>query len=652
MDKKYLILLFLATIVFGRMVIFPTPFTDTVMTGGDHNAHIHKIQFLKDNGAQFWDSYWYGGTPLTRFYPPLAYYIASLVPLDEINAYNLSFMLFFALTPVAFYFLLKEFKLSLKKMMLATALFSFTMYYNSIVFFGQYPTIVSIFFSLLFLKFFIRSLNRDTYLNGAIAAVFLGITAVTHLLATVMIVILSLVYLASVFYVKRDCKRMLGSILAYPLGFLVSAFWTFPFLWELKYSFFESGSPQYAGFLSSVPVAGILRIYSGLSINLIAILIALLGSALLLAGILKNMKKDVESIFLSASTVLFLGAYFIIYFLMHSFSFDPTRFIVLWPIPFSIMLAKLWDDRILKWLVAVLLVSQIVLFFGTPMPMSNSWTQYQTSLSGLAHDGRVAIEPEELLYLTPEYIPAASGFEGAYGNLYMGLTPARAKFIEQNRLFRCFDNIPLSEKLLSFDVFSRQYQKIVPCRLSNPDYKEFFTEQYVRYVVVDKAYPYLSSIFENDSEFSKVKETEVYSIYRFNRDISDIDGISGTIEKTANSISLRLYSPDAENVHIRISESWYPYWKSNDIDIGPDENGYISFIVPEINGEKDITIVVREPWYVNASLWASIISAAGLLVYIASVKGLFRGGWPAPLARAGNRPSRKSRNSSRRTRKT
>jgi len=617
MDKKHLILMLLLVTIFGRLIVFPMPFTNNLITGNDHGAHIHKIQIIKTYGDIFWDPFWYAGTPLTRFYPPLSFYIASLIPFNEIDAYLTAFILFFALTPVVFYYLLKEFKLSLKQRVIALLLFSFTMYYNSAVFFGQYPTIVSVFFSILFLKFFIRGIRNKGYLDLLVSGLFLGLTALTHELATIMIVFLSLVYLLSFYYIKRDKKKLLKSAIPYVAGFLVSAFWSLPFLLERSYSFFESGSPTYAGLLGSIPFTGILRLYAGLSINFISILIAVLASVLLLFALIKNFKKDVESLFLFLSTFLFLAAYFVVYFFASLFVFDPTRFIVLWPIPFSIIIAKLWNQGIFKWLILALLITQLVLFFGTPMPMSSSWVDYKDSLSGLENAGRVTIQPEELLYIVSNYVPALNGFEEAYGNLDMGLTSSRASFIEKNRLFKCFEAIPLSSKIFSLDVFSRQYQAAVPCKLYNDDYKNFFKLEYVKYVVVNKKHAEVSSIFENNPDFSKVKEGDSYSIYSFNQNISYVDsGLKSSFVKDTNSITVRLYSDQLlTNVPVRLSESWYPYWKSKDVQIKPDENGFISFTVPGVNGEKEIRIELETPWYVDISKYISIVSVLLILVY-------------------------------------
>ena len=615
MDKKYLILIILAFVIVARLVLFPVPFTGNVITGNDHGAHIHKIQFIKEHGSLFWDSYWYAGTPLTRFYPPLAFYVASLIPFNEIDSYNIAFMLFFALTPVIFYYLLREFRLAFKEKIIALLLFSFTMYYNSAVFFGQYPTMVSVFFSIIFLIFFIRGIKGGKHLDLCLAGLCLGLTAATHELVTIMAALVSLFYLASHYYVKRG--RVLKLFSPYAIGLAVSAFWVVPFLIERAYSFFESGSPTYIGLLGSLPVVGVLRLYGGMGINLLSIAAAGLVSLLLIVALVKSLRKNVESLFLFSTTAFFLVAYFLTYLFAPAFLFDPTRFIVLWPIPFSMILARLWKVKIVKWALPLLIVYQMVLFFGTPMPVSNSWTAYQDSLAGLEKSGRVTIQPEELLYITADYIPGLSGFEEAYGNLDMGLTSNRGKFIEENRLFKCYDSIPLSQKAYSLDIFTREYAKEVPCRLYAKDYKDFFSLEFVRYVVVDKTHSEITSIFDSDLAFSRVKESSAYVVYRFNWNISYVDSrLAADVQKDFDSIILKFKSDGLEeHVPVRLSESWYPYWHSDEVQVKPDSNGFISFELPSINREKEVKITLEEPWYTSASTWASVLSILAIAVY-------------------------------------
>jgi hypothetical protein len=92
--------------------------------------------------------------------------------------------------------------------------------------------------------------------------------------------------------------------------------------------------------------------------------------------------------------------------------------------------------------------------------------------------------------------------------------------------------------------------------------------------------------------------------------------LKSSFVKDTNSITVRLYSDQLlTNVPVRLSESWYPYWKSKDVQIKPDENGFISFTVPGVNGEKEIRIELETPWYVDISKYISIVSVLLILVY-------------------------------------
>jgi hypothetical protein len=88
-------------------------------------------------------------------------------------------------------------------------------------------------------------------------------------------------------------------------------------------------------------------------------------------------------------------------------------------------------------------------------------------------------------------------------------------------------------------------------------------------------------------------------------------------KKELNKILIYLHSDSIKNnVSVRLSEGWYPLWKSDDVTIKEDEFGYISFEVPQINGEKIISINFVKPYYYEVGKLISLVSLVVLSIFL------------------------------------
>src|SRR3989344_2836367 len=239
LKKTNLTIAVLALCVLARLFIAPLPINSDLTTGADHGIYLHRINVLKTTGEIQWDPTMYAGLPFLRYYPPASFYLAALTPLDEVLAYKLWFTLALALAPLAFWWMLREFRvLDEKQQLVATGIFSLTMYFNAFAFFGQYPSIVSLVPAFLFIKFFVRAVNTDDKKSMAIAGLALAATILVNQIVSFMAFAISAVYALSFYWQAAGRSRIArNTLFSWLPGIAVSAFWLVPTLVESGNSF-------------------------------------------------------------------------------------------------------------------------------------------------------------------------------------------------------------------------------------------------------------------------------------------------------------------------------------------------------------------------------------------------------------------------------
>lgn len=627
--KHKLIIIVLLFCILARFYIFPSLFDENLPFGTNQGNYLHYIDALRTKGVGDWDYSWSAGFPLLTFYPPLSMQMAASLQtiIGTISAFKLVFGLFFALTPLAFYYLLNEFKLKRKEKIVALLLFSFTFYFNAIIAVGmQFALVVSTVFGILFFKFFIRAIKNQRFGNIFLSSVLLGATVLSHSTVTLVFGLLSIFYLLSSLWVKWDMRKIRAAVIICASGFLISAAWAFPFLLESSQnSVFElSRSP-----LTVIPFVSIAILY-GYYVNFASILIGGAASLLLLWCLKKEFeipfKKDVDSTFLKTSVILTFVLYVIIYVgFPQYFPIKSDRFINIWIIPFSILFARGIDKKIIKYLVMFLVISQIVLFIGTTIQTGNDYSRYPEGMALLSgSEGRVTFQPQDsgidlmTLYLAPKY-----SIEMTMGDTGPTVSPRRAALVGNNiSIFDCSARRSLNEQILSLDIFSRRsLVYLSECKPMSVDYKRIFDYQHTAFVVADKRYPSVVETFGKDSDFRQVKELSNVVIFEYLKQkpyIEASQNIMVSYKKEPNRISIFLKSDTAkEDAIVRLSEGWYPLWKSDEVEISQDEYGYMTFIVPQLAGEKTIVLEYVKPFYYDLGKAVSIASLAVLVSLLA-----------------------------------
>jgi len=212
-------------------------------TGGDMGAHVLGPAYLRDvllpqGRVLGWSQLWFAGFPAFYFYFPLPSLV--IVALDLVLPYGVAFKIVTVLgligTPPAAYYLARSLRLGRTISVVAAAagvvfvfMESFTIYGANIAstLAGEFSFSWSFAFSLLYLGNLIRGLREDRrYLVWA--AVFLGLTALCHIITTIVVVFASV----PVLFWKRGWK----TILVWAGGFALAGFWALPLLMRIGYT--------------------------------------------------------------------------------------------------------------------------------------------------------------------------------------------------------------------------------------------------------------------------------------------------------------------------------------------------------------------------------------------------------------------------------
>jgi uncharacterized membrane protein len=181
--------------------------SSTTPTGGDMGAHVLGPAYLRDvllpqGRVLGWSQSWFAGFPAFYFYFPLP--SLAIVFLDFFLPYGVAFKIVTVLgllaTPPAAYYLARSLRLGRMVSLVAAAsgvvfvfMESFTIYGANIAstLAGEFSFSWSFAFSLLYLGHLIRGL-RDDRRHLVWAALFLALTALSHIITTIVIVLASI----------------------------------------------------------------------------------------------------------------------------------------------------------------------------------------------------------------------------------------------------------------------------------------------------------------------------------------------------------------------------------------------------------------------------------------------------------------------------
>ncbi|MEE8405930.1 MAG: hypothetical protein V3S32_02145, partial [Acidimicrobiia bacterium] len=213
-------------------------FTATTPTGGDMGAHVFGPAYLRDNllpegRILGWSNDWFAGFPAFYFYFPLP--SLTIVAFDLLLPYGVAFKLVTVLgllaLPPAIYFHTRAMRLNRHVALIAAGagvvfafLESFSIYGGNVAstLAGEFSYSWSFALSLVFLGLLMKAV-RDDRRYAKWAALALALTALSHVLTTIVVVFASLFVLAW----KKGFWRTLT---VWVWGFAIAAFWALPLL--------------------------------------------------------------------------------------------------------------------------------------------------------------------------------------------------------------------------------------------------------------------------------------------------------------------------------------------------------------------------------------------------------------------------------------
>jgi len=247
-QKVFVILVFV--FIFGYLISqvpWGLIFADTMVGGGDTGSHNYIVYYAHEifPKIKWWSPDWYAGFPFLYFYPPLLYYITTLlsytIPLNI--AFKLITLLGTFLLPITIFFCLSflNFKFpipSLGALLSLSYLFleKFSIYGGNIpsTLSGEFSYSFSFALFFLFIGLLVKGIKENRYLIPNIF--ILSLMVLSHPFPVIVAVLFAMIiFLQSM--VKKEAKRVflyLAKVFGFAFG--LTAFWSLPFLGLLSYT--------------------------------------------------------------------------------------------------------------------------------------------------------------------------------------------------------------------------------------------------------------------------------------------------------------------------------------------------------------------------------------------------------------------------------
>lgn len=217
---------------------------NTTVSGGDMGSHIYRPFYLQKIFPllRWWSPDWYSGFPFLYFYPPLIFWVSTLlgylIPISI--AFKIVIFSVVLIYPVSGYLCFKLLGLKYPIPQLA-AVFSlslmffekFTIYGGNLpsLLSGQFSHTASIGFLLIFIGLIYKNITENKYFTWTI----LTGTAIilTHPVSGILFILISPVFI----FQGEKIRRSILQVFKIYLGvFLLSAFWTFGLVFYKEYS--------------------------------------------------------------------------------------------------------------------------------------------------------------------------------------------------------------------------------------------------------------------------------------------------------------------------------------------------------------------------------------------------------------------------------
>ncbi len=536
LKKNIAILSLLLILVLYLWKSYPLSNESVPLDSSDFSAHIFKIWHISDNGVTGWNTYWYGGSPFLKYYPPLSYLIASSISFIGLYlSYSLFINIILLLLPVCFFIFLNEFDLT--QVQKSAALFVFSLSPAILVFYrnSNLPFLASFLFSMLFLIYLKKALDNKAGIFKPI--ILLAPVLITHVLMGLFLYFSAIIWVLSRYFNKAALMRA-APILIIPA--IAASFWYLPFSQGI-YSGREGGLSVLSDPLTYTASTTNQRLTTmGIPIEIFVVFGSLLCLSLALA--LFNYKEKILKEFfpwLAISALLF-------------FFLDYKRIIILMAIPIAILITSNCKRKPFIYLTTLLIISNIILFSAFTINFAKQPEYPKTGDRTLILDEEKTCQGCSLF---SAYLPPINGNE-----IITGWLPQSQN---TNDLFE--KRAPFLKKIQD------------PMSISQAEFNELAKAGMINYIMISKNSPELLNYFNNNTQFKISKEENGFIIYKAIPEFSYIEinaqQISSKVAKAGNRIQADF---ECTAGNLTIKETYDKDWKIriNGQTINPKINEY------------------------------------------------------------------------------
>jgi len=576
--------------------------------GVDTPNHLFRVWYITKIGFTNWNYYLQGGEAFFGIYGPVLPFIGGMI--GKITGFLLSYKimnnLFFAITPIAFFYFLREFKISDENKIIALSFFTFMPIYSYFQTDGRWSSLINLFFGLVYWIFLKRSIDKNEKKYLILAGITLSISILTHITTTFFLILITSFW--AIIY-KFNFKTIQKLTIIGILSLLLISFWSFPLFLEI-YSLRSTSQPATNN--SSIPMVNPSNLQNWITERLLpsiqmystknysTFLLIAVTSVFCIFSLFKIKNKVTRDFFLTSIFILIL--IFLVNF-KRSFIFLPITAGFLVAEGINVFKGK--KIIILSALIFILLISS---FFSIRV-IEHQFPEYPK----IPQDGRAIFLPfnEDFpkLYKYSIVLAPMNGNENIFAWGWEApsyIMPYTAEKSNYNNNLSNEDPVNLTN----------------PLKINQSDYYELLKAGWVNYVVVNKDYDEIVNYFNESNKFHLLNITENHVVFELNPKTSyvEINGkpVDVILNKNVDEISIKTYCEPGEMV---IKESYNKNWKAsindNSIKLEQTKNSFIQTSIDE-NGECDIRLKFEFPNYYKIFDIVSIVSLIGvvsLLVY-------------------------------------
>ncbi|HLC39441.1 MAG TPA: 6-pyruvoyl-tetrahydropterin synthase-related protein [archaeon] len=599
---KLLIISLVAIVVVKFVAAFPLD--NTLIPGGTDVAHfLSNTWFVVTQGLMKWNNFWYAGYPFFRYYPPVAFLITGALAkvAGVLLAYKFMNDLFLVLSPLAFYAFMREFKLTKEKELVALLTFSFIPIFAYFLADGRFPTLINVFFSILYWKFLKRSLDTGKFFNLAIASMLLTLSLLTHHTTTFLFVMISSAW-ALIYKTNFGTIKKLASVGVLTLA--LTAWWSAPFFLETLTTdesglFLRAVGDVYLGDITYRISTSVLQspFYASSLEPILLIVLAAFMAVISLLALTRYKDKTTRDFILLALFILFMF-FFVRY----------KRSVIFMAVPFSFIAAEGLSliNKKFRLIVSAFFVLLLVATYLLIRPQVFDFPEYPN----IPNDGRVIFFP-----LGSAYTNSPNEMKNFYSVI---LSPMN----DQENIRGWHDESQLigkaaGEKSNYIDTVSH------PLGTNKDDYYTLLKAGYINYVVVNKNSEEFVNYFKNP-RFKQILNDSMFVAYEIVPKSTYVEFNGNSVEsKVAKSgDTIEIDSSCQKGVAV-IKESYHPSWKlavnNYHPEISYDENGLIKFN-SDFVGSCKITMKFEDPEYFSVFYLISIATLLLLLFNILILK--------------------------------